>query len=90
LADKVIVTDDNPRNEEAATIRKEVLAGCTNTANLREIGDRAAAIESGISVLERGDVLVIAGKGHEAGQIVGDKVLPFNDGDEARKVLARL
>lgn len=87
LADRVIVTDDNPRKEEAKTIRAEILAGCKAGANLREIGDRAEAIRAGIEALGPGDVLVIAGKGHEEGQIVGDQVLPFNDADEARKVL---
>lgn len=87
LADRVIVTDDNPRKEEAPTIRTEILAGCKGGPNLREIGDRAAAIKAGIEDLGKGDVLVIAGKGHEEGQIVGDKVLPFNDAEVARSVL---
>jgi UDP-N-acetylmuramoyl-L-alanyl-D-glutamate--2,6-diaminopimelate ligase len=87
LADEVIVTDDNPRREEPSEIRKEILAGCTPGPHLREIGDRAKAIETGIENMREGDVLVIAGKGHEPGQIVGDKVLPFDDGDVARRVL---
>ncbi len=87
LADFVIITDDNPRTEDPKNIRAEMLAGCTKDPNLREIGDRATAIQEGISALEKNDVLVIAGKGHEDGQIVGDKVLPFNDGQEARKAL---
>jgi UDP-N-acetylmuramoyl-L-alanyl-D-glutamate--2,6-diaminopimelate ligase len=86
-ADWVIVTDDNPRHENPAAIRAEVLAGCADKANVQEIGDRAHAIAEGIAKLNKHDVLVIAGKGHEPGQIVGDKVLPFNDADEARKVL---
>ncbi len=86
-ADWVVVTDDNPRNEEPATIRAEILAGCVDTANVHEVGDRALAIAEGIGKLNAHDVLVIAGKGHEPGQIVGDKVLPFDDLEEARKVL---
>ncbi len=90
LADDVIVTDDNPRHEKAAAIRQEILAACVPSQQLREIGNRAEAIRAGIESLKEGDVLVIAGKGHEEGQIVGDHVLPFNDADEARKVLSGL
>ncbi len=87
LADEVIVTDDNPRKEIPDTIRQEILAGCTPGPNLREIGDRAKAIYDGMAQLRAGDVLVIAGKGHEKGQIVGDQVLPFDDADVARRAL---
>ena len=87
FADWVIVTDDNPRHEDAAEIRKQILEGCTRGPGLWEIGDRAKAIETGIGLLGKGDVLVIAGKGHESGQIVGDQALPFNDAEVARKVL---
>ena len=83
-ADIVIVTDDNPRSEKPAAIRAEILAGATGA---REIGDRAEAIRTGVAMLEHGDVLVVAGKGHETGQIVGDKVLPFSDQEELRKAL---
>lgn len=86
-ADWVIVSDDNPRHEEAAVIRAEIMAGCAGASNVEDIGDRAAAIAAGIGKLKPHDVLVIAGKGHEPGQIVGDKVLPFDDAEEARKVL---
>ncbi|MDE1901400.1 MAG: UDP-N-acetylmuramoyl-L-alanyl-D-glutamate--2,6-diaminopimelate ligase [Alphaproteobacteria bacterium] len=86
-ADWVIVSDDNPRHEEAAVIRAEIMAGCAGANNVEDIGDRAAAIAAGIGKLKPHDVLVIAGKGHEPGQIVGDKVLPFDDAEEARKVL---
>jgi UDP-N-acetylmuramoyl-L-alanyl-D-glutamate--2,6-diaminopimelate ligase len=86
-ADWVVVTDDNPRHEDPAVIRAEVLAGCADTSNVHDVGNRAAAIFEGIAKLGAHDVLIIAGKGHEAGQIVGDKVLPFNDAEEARKVL---
>ena len=75
-ADVVIVTDDNPRSEDAAAIRAAILAQAPGAG---EIGDRAAAIRAGIAMLGEGDVLVVAGKGHEIGQIVGDRVLPFSD-----------
>ncbi len=87
LADFVIITDDNPRKEDPATIREEILAGCLPGPNLREVGDRGTAIHEAIAALGPRDVLVIAGKGHEDGQIVGDTVLPFNDAKEVRKVL---
>ncbi|NTU76477.1 MAG: UDP-N-acetylmuramoyl-L-alanyl-D-glutamate--2,6-diaminopimelate ligase [Alphaproteobacteria bacterium] len=89
LADAVIVTDDNPRREVPETIRKEILNGCVAGPNLREIGDRGEAIKTGIAALRAGDVLVIAGKGHESGQIVGDQVLPFDDADVARHFLQK-
>ena len=90
LADEVIVTDDNPRQEDADTIRREILAGCSANPHVHEIGNRASAIQTGIESLKQGDVLVIAGKGHEEGQIVGNQVLPFNDAEEARKVINAL
>jgi UDP-N-acetylmuramoyl-L-alanyl-D-glutamate--2,6-diaminopimelate ligase len=89
LADQAIVTDDNPRSEDAAAIRAAILAGAPGVANLHEIADRRAAIGQAIAGLRRGDVLLIAGKGHEQGQIVGDKVLPFDDVAVARAALAR-
>jgi UDP-N-acetylmuramoyl-L-alanyl-D-glutamate--2,6-diaminopimelate ligase len=79
LADRVIVTDDNPRFENAATIRKEVLAGARGAAEVCEIGDRAAAISVAIAELDPGDGLLVAGKGHETGQIIGSETLPFSD-----------
>jgi UDP-N-acetylmuramyl-tripeptide synthetase/UDP-N-acetylmuramoyl-tripeptide--D-alanyl-D-alanine ligase len=86
LADRVIVTDDNPRSEDPAAIRVEVLAACRNAT---EIGDRADAIRSAIAGLSPGDLLVVAGKGHETYQIVGDRTLPFDDAAVARDALAR-
>jgi UDP-N-acetylmuramyl-tripeptide synthetase len=83
-ADVVIVTDDNPRSEAPATIRAAILAAAPGA---REIGDRAEAIREGVRLLQPGDALVIAGKGHETGQIVGDRTLPFCDADEARAAL---
>ena len=84
-ADVVIVTDDNPRSENPAAIRAAILALAPGAL---EIGDRAEAIRAGVAMLKEGDALMIAGKGHEIGQIVGDTVLPFSDADEARKALA--
>lgn len=87
IADKVIVTDDNPRREDAAVIRSEILAACD--AQAIEIADRYKAIETAISSLGQGDILVLAGKGHEEGQIVGDEVLPFSDIRTANKFLKK-
>src|SRR5262249_27128102 len=75
-ADRVIVTDDNPRSEVPARIRGEILAGAVGAT---EIGDRAEAIRRAVGALEPGDALLIAGKGHESGQIIGDRVRPFTD-----------
>jgi UDP-N-acetylmuramoyl-L-alanyl-D-glutamate--2,6-diaminopimelate ligase len=83
----LIVTDDNPRNEDPATIRKAVLNGARGA---QEIGDRRVAIRTAIAGLKGGDILLIAGKGHETGQTIGDKVLPFSDQDEARRALIEL
>lgn len=80
LADHVIVTDDNPRTEVPETIRAAVMKGCPDA---EEIGDRADAIAHAISMLKPSDCLVIAGKGHESGQIIGDKTIPFSDVDVA-------
>jgi UDP-N-acetylmuramoyl-L-alanyl-D-glutamate--2,6-diaminopimelate ligase len=87
LADAVIVTDDNPRGENPATIRAEVLAGAPDSV---EIGDRRRAIREGVAMLRDGDVLVIAGKGHEQGQTVGEEVLPFDDVTETAAALREL
>ena len=75
-ADRVIVTDDNPRSEDPAAIRAAILKAAPGAL---EIGDRGEAIRRGVDELDPGDVLLIAGKGHESGQIVGDRVLPFSD-----------
>ncbi len=83
-ADRVIVTDDNPRSEQPAAIRAAILAAAPGAA---EIGDRAQAIRTGIAELKRGDVLLIAGKGHETGQIIGGKILPFSDHDAVAAAL---
>ena len=83
-ADRVIVTDDNPRSENPQLIRAAILAAVNNAA---DIGDRAEAIQTAIAALEPGDALLIAGKGHETGQIVGDQVLPFSDHDAVAAAL---
>jgi UDP-N-acetylmuramoyl-L-alanyl-D-glutamate--2,6-diaminopimelate ligase len=83
-ADLVIVTDDNPRSESPAAIRAEILAGANAVrGGAREIGDRAEAIYAGVRMLRAGDVLLIAGKGHERGQIVGSETIPFSDREVA-------
>jgi UDP-N-acetylmuramoyl-L-alanyl-D-glutamate--2,6-diaminopimelate ligase len=83
-ADRVIVTDDNPRSENPAAIRKAILAAASGAS---EIGDRAEAIRKAVAELKSGDVLLIAGKGHETGQIVGGTVLPFSDHDAVAAAL---
>jgi UDP-N-acetylmuramoyl-L-alanyl-D-glutamate--2,6-diaminopimelate ligase len=85
LADRVIVTDDNPRSEKPAAIRAAILARAPHAL---EIGDRADAIVTAIRELDAGDVLVIAGKGHEQGQIIGRNVYPFDDAVVARACAA--
>ena len=85
LADRVVVTDDNPRTEEPAAIRAAILARAPGAI---EIGDRREAIGASISKLRRGDVLLIAGKGHETGQIIGKQVLPFSDHEAVAAALA--
>jgi UDP-N-acetylmuramoyl-L-alanyl-D-glutamate--2,6-diaminopimelate ligase len=86
LADRVIVTDDNPRTEDAASIRRQIMASAPGA---REIGARREAIETAVAELRAGDVLVLAGKGHETGQIVGAIVHPFDDAMVAREAVAR-
>jgi UDP-N-acetylmuramoyl-L-alanyl-D-glutamate--2,6-diaminopimelate ligase len=84
MADAVIVTDDNPRTENAGAIRAEILAGAPGA---RAIADRAEAIRAGARLLRPGDVLLVAGKGHETGQIVGDTVIPFSDHEVVRALI---
>ena len=92
-ADIVIVTDDNPRSEDPAAIRAAVMAGAVDAGgsdSITEVGDRAEAILRGIDMLGAGDALLIAGKGHETGQVVGDAVLPFDDVEQASVAVAAL
>ena len=86
-ADRVIVTDDNPRSEDPAAIRAAIMAAAHGAV---EIGDRREAIRSAIAELRRGDVLLIAGKGHETGQIIGDRVVPFSDHEAVAAALKEL
>ncbi len=82
LSDHVIVTDDNPRSEEPSAIRAAVLAGAPQA---QEIGGRRAAIAAAIAMADANDIVLLAGKGHEQGQIIGDRVLPFDDVTVARE-----
>lgn len=85
-ADIAIITDDNPRSEDPASIRAAMMQGAG--AKAVEIGDRHEAIQRAVGMVGDGDVLVIAGKGHEQGQTIGSKTFPFNDVDEARKAIS--
>jgi UDP-N-acetylmuramoyl-L-alanyl-D-glutamate--2,6-diaminopimelate ligase len=87
LADRVIVTDDNPRSENPKAIRQQIL---TAAPKALDIGDRRQAIETAVSALKAGDVLVIAGKGHEQGQIIDRVTHPFDDANEVRSALKRV
>ena len=86
-ADVVFVTDDNPRSEDPALIRAAVMQGAPEAT---EVGDRAEAILRGVDALQPGDALLIAGKGHETGQVVGDDILPFDDAEQASVAVAAL
>jgi UDP-N-acetylmuramoyl-L-alanyl-D-glutamate--2,6-diaminopimelate ligase len=86
-ADRVIVTDDNPRSENPAAIRAAILKAAPGAS---EIGDRGEAIRSAVASLKSGDVLLVAGKGHESGQIVGDRTLPFSDHEAVEAALKEL
>jgi UDP-N-acetylmuramoyl-L-alanyl-D-glutamate--2,6-diaminopimelate ligase len=83
-ADGVIITDDNPRSEDPAAIRAAILAAARGAS---EIGDRALAIRTAIEALQPGDALLVAGKGHETGQIIGDRTLPFSDHEAVAEAL---
>ena len=85
FSDAVIVTDDNPRSEDPAAIRRAVLDGAPQAT---EIGDRREAIAAAIAMAHAGDIVLVAGKGHEQGQIIGDQVLPFDDVTVARECAA--
>jgi UDP-N-acetylmuramoyl-L-alanyl-D-glutamate--2,6-diaminopimelate ligase len=86
-ADRVVVTDDNPRSEDAAAIRASIVASAPGAV---EIGDRREAIRSAVADLRRGDVLLVAGKGHETGQIIGDRIVPFSDHEAVAAALKEL
>ena len=84
LADKVYVTDDNPRTEDPASIRAAIMAEAPGAI---EIGNRAEAIRAAVDALEAGDVLMVAGKGHEEGQKIGKTVLPFSDHEAVKAAI---
>ncbi|HET7328375.1 MAG TPA: UDP-N-acetylmuramoyl-L-alanyl-D-glutamate--2,6-diaminopimelate ligase [Nocardioidaceae bacterium] len=95
LSDVLVVTDDNPRTEDAAAIRSEVIGGIddvlpTERAEIVEIGDRRAAIAAALAQASPGDCVLVAGKGHEPGQEIAGVVHPFDDRDVVRTVLARM
>ena len=83
-ADNAYITDDNPRNENPANIRRDMMVGAVDGI---EIDGRENAIMQSVKELEQGDILIVAGKGHEQGQIVGDKILPFDDSKIIRKAI---
>ena len=87
LADRVTVTSDNPRSEDPAAIIREILAGVSGAPNVTSIVDRAEAIASAVAACEPGDALLIAGKGHETYQILGDRTIAFDDREAARRAL---
>ena len=85
LSDVVIVTDDNPRSEDPAIIRSAIMGGAPSAT---EVPGRREAIAEAIRVARSGDIVLVAGKGHETGQIIGDRVLPFDDALVARECAA--
>lgn len=85
LADRIYITDDNPRSEVPAAIRAEILAACPDAT---ELGDRSLAIKTAIDAASDGDMVIIAGKGHETGQTVGDRVIEFSDIETVRRIIA--
>ena len=84
LADVIYVTDDNPRTEDATKIREQIMVACPRGQN---IPNRAEAIKTAIKALSSGDVLIVAGKGHETGQYINGKIYPFSDHEEVCKNL---
>jgi UDP-N-acetylmuramoyl-L-alanyl-D-glutamate--2,6-diaminopimelate ligase len=90
LADLAIVTSDNPRSEDPVAIIAQVMAGVAESEQATIVEDRADAIETALFIAERGDVVVIAGKGHEKVQEIGGRIRPFDDAEVARRALVRL
>ena len=87
LADRVTITSDNPRSEDPAAIIREIVAGVGAAPNVVTIVDRAEAIASAVAACDAGDALLIAGKGHETYQILGDRTIDFDDREAARRAL---
>lgn len=90
IADATYITSDNPRTEDPETILQQIIGGCDQTRPIKAIADRRTAISSAIQDAQPSDIILIAGKGHEPYQIIGDKVLPFDDRDVAREYLNSL
>jgi UDP-N-acetylmuramoyl-L-alanyl-D-glutamate--2,6-diaminopimelate ligase len=90
LADLAIVTSDNPRSEDPVAIIEQILAGAAGTANVVVEPDRASAISAAVANASEGDIVVIAGKGHERGQEIGGSILPFDDTEAARSAIERI
>jgi len=89
-ADLLVVTDDNPRSEDPAAIRRAMLAGARNApgrGEVIEVGDRRAAIDTAVAAATAGDIVLVAGKGHETGQEIGGAVLPFDDVQQLRAAI---
>ncbi|MEC7185084.1 MAG: cyanophycin synthetase, partial [Pseudomonadota bacterium] len=86
-SDDTIITDDNPRNEDAALIRQEIIQACPAAT---EVADRREAIKTALRDADAGDIILVAGKGHETGQIVGDKIFPFSDHETLRDMVKEL
>ena len=86
-SEEIIVTDDNPRTENPASIRAEIIKGCPNAT---EIGDRREAIAHALNHLDKNDTLLIAGKGHETGQIIGNEVIPYSDQEVVLNLIGNL
>lgn len=86
LADNIIITDDNPRHENPAEIRQQILAKCPRAS---ETSPRCQAIQTAVEKMDSGDVLLIAGKGHETYQLIGDEAIPFNDSEEVKKYIKK-
>jgi UDP-N-acetylmuramoyl-L-alanyl-D-glutamate--2,6-diaminopimelate ligase len=90
LADLAVVTSDNPRSEDPGVIIEQVVAGAAGRAKMIVEADRTSAIAAALAVAQRGDVVVIAGKGHEQGQEAGGRTVPFDDVEVARDALLRI
>ena len=87
LSDKLILTNDNPRTEDPKLILDDIMSGIKDKTNLHVIPDRGKAIQYAIDKADQNDIIMVAGKGHENYQIIGDKKIVFSDRDEVKKAL---